>query len=1179
MKKQRIEDKIYIDLLKGHQRLSKGFTKLKKEGTEEGIEKVFFRLKNSPSKCASDIGSYLFPKSYSQLFMKRMEYSHCSLEREVLWGKIVLKSCAGILNKFLSYRNIFENKMLQGNYAEAHNILEKIKEECGYSFWAMEQEFLLNELNEGLEANKKFQEQLNSQMCTKVTRCFADFFSLKAEKNLNRSQYMVRVNKRLKYVKNETKAFYQMHLMVEINVNDVDWSKVLYYAGGASVIDYYIDYSKICSYILSGSDITEKKKQYIREQLQDLATVVLSPVLDKLSFNGNMFDFFEIEDEIQWIGVAYTEGRYEEVIDKCKKILEYDATIFEIYEYYMKACIISGNQEFLQMILNLQDVSEEEMSLKQMLLVALYGIYRKDENMQDAYDKIFLLLRYLNGFSISVEIYNFYLEKIAYYFSDFWKHSLAYQAQYHNMKHGILYEEISREQYIKCFEEKYGVTALSSLCRFEFEDVVQEEELKRVEDYRMKWYKIKKLAKNEKYQEVLDEVERYKKSKELYVSEYLKTELPVFIIQNKIRAEKYHDALELFIDNYLKNRYAVIQINLKNLYKQITKNTNNSIKKSIAMPILSSLVNRDEVGTVFVDFANFVDGRGIGRVSELFNMQSQFPKKSLIHFMKNICIPDVMDSMYWIFESEEEVLEERLLICQGLRCLDTEGEKEYNDEIGLITQKQSLLNNIRYLEEQKIDFDLEKIHNSYREIFAENFKRYTEIGNIWQSIQGYLLDNKVYYTYILNDENSEEVSKDRQNQKLRMFAELFTELRDEIAFGKMGLDQSLGTRIRHGKLQNQVRHLFEAKNLVFLKKDDSSQEYIPIDENKFQILFGTNNFNQKENQVLQKIISDFTRSIDNIVTEINRDCIRIHTELDYPKGIIDLEYTPQQMWKLFQIAADYKNYEELMELFEENILVRIQAGLQRLRELFGNDYKTRYIETISVLEEKIKDFYQGIGQEENFSKVQRKLIQCRTDVQRELEEIAQWFQLPKTQEHPDYHMNELLETCKAAMRNINSRFDQADLEITDSTDFLWKGKTFSYFYEILLILFNNAFSHAGYKHCVEELEIQLKIFVTNQMLHIEMNTNLSEHIDIEKIKARVMEVRGELNTNSKRFNSKDTRSGYIKIKNMLQMYISPHRWWSMEFGLDEDVNQFFTKIRIDVDSIMGGSRSDEIAIN
>ena len=1176
MKKKRIEEKIFVDILTGHQNLWKGFTKLKKEGTPDGIENIFFRLKNSSAKCGSEIKSYLYPEGYSQLFMRRIEYAHCSLEKEILWGKILLKSCADVLNKFLSYRRVLENDLLQGNYLQARNILEQIKKECGHSLWAMDQEFLLNELEEGLEANKKFQEQLNSQMCTKITRYFADFFSLKAEKNLNRSQYMIRVNKRLKYVSKESKAYYQMHLMVEINVADVDWSKVLYYAEGASIVDYYIDYCKVCSYILSDSQTSQKTKQYIKAHLYSLAEVISSPVLDKLSFMGNQFEFLKVEDDIYEIGVAYTEGRYEDVIDKCKKILERDATNFEVYEYYMKSCIISKNQEFVQIIRTSQELSEGEIPLKQMLLAVLYEVYRKEENMQDAFDKIFLLVRYLNGFLVAVEIYNFYLEKIAYRFSGFWRRSLAYQSQYHNIRHSFLYDGHNRAKYMECFEKKYGVTALSSLYQFMMEDVTQEE-LNKVEDHRMKWYKIQKLTEKKKYQEALSETVKFQLCDTPYVTEYLKEELPLFIIRNRLYLGKYKEALDLLINIFLENPYMVIQIDKKKLYKQITENLNDEIKESIAMPILSRIVNRDEVGTIFVDFANFMDGRGIGRVRDLFNMQDQFPKQSLIYFLKNICVPDVMDSMYWVFENEEEVLEERLIICQKLRCLDVENEKEYNEEIGLITQRQSLLNNIRYLDEQKIDFDLEKIHNSYRETFADNFKRYTEIGNIWQNIQGYILENTLYYTYILNDDKEEEVSKDRQNQKLRMFAELFTELRDEIAFGKMGLDQSLGTRIRHGKLQNQVRHVFESKNLIFLKKDDCSQEYIPIDERKYQNMFGTQNMSQKEKQMLQKIISEFTRSIDNIVMEINRDFIRIHTEFDYPMGVIDLEYSPQEVWKLFQIGANYESYEALMEFFEENILERIQLGLQRLRVHFGNDYKIRYIETINVLEEKLKEFYQATGQNENFSRVQTKLIQCRTDIQRELEEIAQWFQLPKTQEHPDYFMVELLETCKAAMRNINSRFNQANIHITDSTELKLKGKTFSYCYEILLILFNNAFCHAGYTQSPEKLEIELSIFMDGKMLHIEMYTNLSELIDIEKVKTRVYEVKRELNSNSNRFYSKDTGSGYIKIKNMLQMYIAPHCWWALDFGLEEDENLFFTRICIDKDSIIGGDQENEAA--
>ena len=230
--------------------------------------------------------------------------------------------------------------------------------------------------------------------------------------------------------------------------------------------------------------------------------------------------------------------------------------------------------------------------------------------------------------------------------------------------------------------------------------------------------------------------------------------------------------------------------------------------------------------------------------------------------------------------------------------MDPDNEKAYNDEIGNITQRQNLSSDIRYLEEQKIDFDMEKIHNNYLTQFLDNFKRYKEIGQIWQHIQGINVvreENLVIYTYIMDENTGENYSVDKRNQKFDMFSELFYELRDEAAFGQMGLDQSLGTRIRHGRLQNQIRYVFEQKNMIFIKKDDNRLEYIPVNEDAFEMLFDVRKMESKQVIMLKRIITEFTKAIDIIVTEVNKDYIRIKTEKDYPKGIIDMKYTSTEL--------------------------------------------------------------------------------------------------------------------------------------------------------------------------------------------------------------------------------------------------------------------------------------------
>lgn len=116
------------------------------------------------------------------------------------------------------------------------------------------------------------------------------------------------MGKRLEYASHETRAYFQMHLMIEPEIQDIDWGVVLYYAEASSMLDYYMDYCKVCSYLISEEDTSKEVKKYVKKLLREMRKVIPGSMLDKLVFDGDDFVFCPKEETIQEIGAAYTEG-------------------------------------------------------------------------------------------------------------------------------------------------------------------------------------------------------------------------------------------------------------------------------------------------------------------------------------------------------------------------------------------------------------------------------------------------------------------------------------------------------------------------------------------------------------------------------------------------------------------------------------------------------------------------------------------------------------------------------------------------------------------------------------------------------------------------------------------------------------------------------------------------------
>ncbi len=1190
MKKHKSDEQIYIDILMNHGKLSGNIRKLKYQCSIRSMDNLIHKLWKNSRNFRKRAGDSLLPQEYYRLRMNRLvSYQETSLEQELNWGKNLLCLHADRLASFFKRKSRFENLVMQGYYPEAREELNAIQTECCFSLWGLEQEFLLQELEGGLEATKKFQNGLSFGCSNNWMNCFASFFSLKVERNLNNSQYNQRIQKAIKRVSPEIRLYFQMHLQVETTIRKtIRWQKVLYYASNSSLIDYFLDYCKVCSYLLCLNPQPNSLTRFICQMLAELNQMLPLPVLEKMIYQGEDITLSDREKTLHQIGIHYTEGKYNQVIQQCEALLSEDGSIFEAYEYLIKSEIITGRSS---------ESSPGDTSLKSWLKQVLTDVYQKNPGSEQAFDELQILLRFLNGFSLAPELCHFYLGKAACRYSDFWKRCLGLHARHHNIRHCRCYPDKLASAYVKAFEKASGKSALTELYRIEQSEETSEYQ-DRIEPLRLQWYQARQMARDEQYTLALNQALQLKESDSLYVSEYLKEELFLFLVHIKAKLGFYEDALTDFIPMYLENPLMTLRIDKKQFYDDVREHLTNELKGSITLPILSYIANQHVIDDVYSDFANFMDRSGCSRPSDMVKEAFRWDRKQLISFLRYLCTTDMMDSMFWLFEREDDVLSERLRICQELKKLDIDNEKFYNEEISSLTQRQLLSQNLQYLDDQKIDFDMERLHNYYLEKFSQSFGRYREVGKIWGEIQkiDFNLRQKNYIlTLRIDDGESGNYSADKRNQKYDMFTELLFELRDEVAFGRMGLDQSLGTRIRHGRLQNHIRRIFEERNMVFIRKSDDSSEYIPIRNQGFEQTFSTQDFNEKQLHHLKQIISDFTVQIDQLISDVRTKIIRIRTEELYPEGLIDMYYNNEDVSRLFLQGANSETAETLMELFEKDLMERIRTGLNSLGDYFQTTIRTICLNELEHLDNRLREFYEEENAEELYTLIHNPLIQCRTELQKELTLIAQWFRLPTVQEHPDYNMSTLLETCKATMCNINPGFSKVKLDIQNEAEGLWKGKTFSYFNEILIILFNNAIIHAGYKHCPEQLTIQLQIYQDNQFLSLRMTTNLAKDLIIADIEQRVKDVKIMMAAQKDRFYGKDFRSGYIKIQNMLRTYISPGDHWWLSFGLQKnqehfdtprfdtphfnkphfDTPHFDTQIYIPIKAIEGASWNDE----
>ena len=550
---------------------------------------------------------------------------------------------------------------------------------------------------------------------------------------------------------------------------------------------------------------------------------------------------------------------------------------------------------------------------------------------------------------------------------------------------------------------------------------------------------------------------------------------------------------------------------------------------------------------IFSALANFLDRSRFSKPSELKDHTQEYDEAVLAFFLGKVCTCEILDSFYYVYSSNEEVENERLSICAFLQEFDVQNSHLYINEISEILKKRKIMQGIKYIEKVKINLDFQKAISAKKAIFIDNLRRFIEIGNL--DIEYKAIDLAKQLIYIRETEK-----KEKYSFKLSLLSEIIKDFQHELAFGKYGLDQTLGTRIRHGILQNQIRSVFEKNDIVFVKKNVGDINYI-IPEG-----FGVHLGNLSDNDVkkMSLIISAFSQKIDEYILELREKNVQIKINELHPDGLIDLSIGTDELVAMYEAAQKIDSEIMLMDAFEEFWMSKINLCLDNARTFFSCFVKKRFIQIIDELEIELET----IENEEAKHYFHDRVIQSRTEIQSTIDNVANWFRLPVKKEYPAFDIQTLVETCETINQKVLSGYENINKNINIDNNIVVKGEYFSYLVDIVNILITNSYMHAGFSRDLNNLFIDFSVYLKNDRIYFDIKNNLSESVDKEQLSDRIIEIQRIIQEmiQKDQFRSFEGGSGFVKISKILQWDIEKE--WNVAFGLDDSETHFFVVVSI-----------------
>lgn len=1145
--------KVILDLQFGRILPIDGLSYIKENIYTSGLESYITRLFENPNRITKFIQKGLVPRNESELFTGDLLYYSKDINKDLAWKAVLIKNYTNEINEFIKLKEQFEIRLINGEYEQASKLLNTIKQNVGHSMWTLENSFLVEEYAKGLESNKEYLSKINKNEENVALLWFADIYSYKAEKTITDIQYQNRMDKLFdKGIHTTFKPYLAMKVFNLQKFSIEDLYNIIYYEGKSSIVDQYLSFIRIAQILCSSEDTDITILNNLRKCINILGLNIDDFSLTTLRIFLNMENLeipSKIDFEMSEIGDIYTKGNYSEVIDRCSQVLETHSNHLEIYEYYIKALLYVGNQP---------DFKND--TIRNSILLNMYESYIKQGSTLEAYNSLLKYIRIFSNTGFGINLLNFFLNRFANEKKIELQRISELNSKHRNARFCLAFNLVeSKLDFLDEFSEVYGEKTNINLFKYFYSNKTQNS-LNDIAQNRLLWYDVQLDINSQDYDEALKKIfqlDTYYKKNESNIKFYMSEKIIVKKLNILMYKKEYESCTDLFISNYLENKYSVLRFDHINLYKLIN---NENIYTNISLAILTHICFKNY--NLFGAYANFLEALHIKKPSELCGIKNHlFDLKKLTYFLKYICIPDIMDSSYNVFHSEEEVDDERTKICQYLRKIDIEDDKEYINEISRITEKYRLKTRIRILDESKISIDLNNIRKNKRELFIENYKRYVEIGNFVLNYDVIDINNKFYFIKYF-DQDEKNIATEKRNQKYILFKELFYDYRDEFAFGHNGLDSSLSTRIRHGRLQNEIRNVFEQHRLIYSKYN--SDDYVSSEDFDAEMLLSGVSINtlRKFNQ----IFCAFSKQIDDSIEEMNAKFIRIKTEELNPEGMINMIFDETQLLFFFKDSNQINNDEQLIDYFESLLMERTESSLRQIKNYLKEIWKDKFVNYINNLETQIIECLFDQKNSPEYSKINQNIASSRTAIQKQLNKVSEWFKLPQKQEYLDFNISQLIETCTAINSKLYPSFNEITIEIKNECFSIIKGYTFSYFIDILIILFTNAIIHSRFLNDLTKLQMELSIKEDDFYLHIEMKNNFSTDIDKKTIMATLGEIQKKIDEcDSQKYHSFEGGSGYVKIVNIFRynIYVQPYLY----FGVDED-DFYFVKIVLEKPNII-----------
>ncbi|ABC80341.1 hypothetical protein Adeh_0565 [Anaeromyxobacter dehalogenans 2CP-C] len=1084
---------------------------------EEPPSQIRFVLRKLPPKLLRALTANFLPRTLGDLGKAPVGRSQETLQAELNWAAAIVSRYAAQLASYLKFSDSVERLFLLGRTDAAFGELRTAEAQLGVSLWSVRMSLLLAEHIGGLEANRAALTVLREASGLGTLNLLATYYSQRAERSVSLASYDTAVAQIFRQIPAENldpwaAAYVRFHLSFHSEPHFQRQAFVLKREGAFSVIDRYETFVRTLQLLASGADGLDASIA-VRPYAQLVSAIPDVRIRCLLAWtqphNANVIT--DLTDSLVSLSDAYTRGDYAQVLEAAPPLLEAHPNALEFYELYALSHLHLG----VPLINSLPATSPAAQALNN-----VYDVLQKDERTSEALDSLGKLAATLA-------------------FSRFASQLRAFRDSHSTHRQpfaGPVFFQLNTiapsGRFATIFRRAADALAfLDALRRSDAESpsialfragAEGRDPPPDVDPARRDRYRAHDLLRRQRTAEAANEFRRM-----------LSEQQPVPVREECTRAlaaacmslQRWTECAELLARAFVEqpNLLATIEIApVADAYPGIDPEG----QASIAWPIICHIRYTQAPGPgtargVVAALDNYLVAHNVEKPTELLGRAAGAPSPEFVYFLRNVCVPELMDSLVG-FDSVADLQRERIALCQILReHFDKVHADTYADEIKRITQTLEVSKAIQHIDESKVNIDTNGIARSLDKSFRERFERFVSFSKLNEHLRKALALKGIVPEsedmIILSDE------------RLEQFGALFGDIKSRfLSSNEYGLDAYLSMRIRHGTLAGQLRSQFELEHLITRKTAEG--EYEPNTEWLERSFATTGHAATAE---ADKRLRAFSSDIDDLIEHFKSKCVQIRGPQNGNEGLFDFEYTNEDLRRLYVRFATVSEYDSFVHGVFAELWSRTERNLQKVVEHIRTRLEREFVSSLDRLASDLA----VLNPELPHLPLGAAVARSKTNIHYELERVAGWFRKASDAGFPDFSLSLLAQTAVAIVQNCYPTHRlQPQVAIGDECTL--RGTLFAAFNDLMFYLLENVVRHS---RCTPATAV-MRLARENERVRIHVENPLGPSVNVASVRERISYVASLRTSVPSGAVRSEGGTGFKKI----------HKALRVDMGLEED---------------------------